>query len=206
MKKLVVLLVLAALVTGAVLAVKHLPWWGLALLFVAVVVFGKWAIKRLLKKLFLAPFKMKGAVLHGATARVHSVTPTVAPPKKEDAEEEENAGPRRYYALDVTIEPKAATGNFSHWEPGELRLARPEHHVNPDDDDSSTDDDACDVMELQYEEDGVFKADEGFKFGGAMRLKMTLAVSEGVSRLKFHYYFEEFGEVVLPASPLAAAA
>src|SRR5262245_14109575 len=142
MKKLVLLLVLVGLVAGVVVAIRQLPWWGSVLLFVALILVGKWLIKRALKNLLVMPFKMKGAVLHDASAQVHSVTPTSAPTKTDasDEDEEKSAEPRRYYALDVTIEPKPATGKFSHWEPGELRLARPEHHVTTDDS-SATDDD-----------------------------------------------------------------
>jgi hypothetical protein len=205
MKRLVFLLVAFGLMVGAVWAVRTLPWWALVALFVALIVFAKFAIKKLLKQLFLTPFKMKGAVLHEATAEIHSVRPSDAPTKVDrDAEQEEPAVARRYFTLEVTILPKDAAGKFSHWEPGELRLTRPEHHVSTGDE-PSTEDDSCEVSELQYEEDGVFKADEGFKFEGPKRLKMTLGVREGVGRLKFGYYFEEFGEVALPP-PFAAAA
>src|SRR5215204_840879 len=127
MKRLVFLVIFFALVIGAMWAVRHLPWWGLLALFAALVVTGKFAIKKLLKQLILVPFKMKGAVLHAATAQIHSVLPSDAPTRVDaTAEPEERAVPRRYFALDVTIQPKEATGRFGHWEPGELRLTRPE--------------------------------------------------------------------------------
>jgi hypothetical protein len=203
MKRLVFLLVVVGLVAGATWAVRNLPWWALIALFVALIVIGKFAIKKLLLQLFLVPFKMKGAVLHGATAQVHSVVRADAPTRTE-GDGEAPAVARRYFTLDVTIRPKDSAGKFSHWEPGELRLTRPEHHVSTGEE-RSPEDDSCEVSELQYEEDGMFKADEGFKFEGPKRLKMTLGVLEGVSRLKFDYYFEEFGEVALPP-PFAAAA
>jgi hypothetical protein len=205
MKKLVFLLVFFVLTASAVWAVRTLPWWALLGLFAALVVFGKFAIKQLLKQLLLTPFKMKGAVLHEATAEIHSVVPAEAPTKIDTASEpEQPAAPRRYFTLDVTIRPKDSTGKFTHWEPGELRLTLPEFHISMGDE-PGIEDDACEISELKHEEDGVFKADEGFKFSGAKRLKMTLGVREGVSRLKFNYYFEEFGEVAL-APPFAAAA
>ncbi|MCI0745494.1 MAG: hypothetical protein L0Y58_08825 [Verrucomicrobia subdivision 3 bacterium] len=208
MKKLVSLLVLVGLIVGVTLAVRHLPWWALVLLFVALVWGGKWLVGRFLKKLILTPFKMKGAVLHDATVRVHSVVPTVAPTRSSDDDEADRtpSEPRRYFTAEVTIEPKEATGNFSHWEPGELRLCRPEHTFDPNDEDSKTDDDACDVVELWVEQDGVFQKDEGLKFPGPQKLKMTLAVAEGVQALKFQYYFEAFGRVELPSANATAAA
>jgi hypothetical protein len=36
-------------------------------------------VKKLLLRLFLKPFQLKGAVLKGATAEVHSVSPATAP-------------------------------------------------------------------------------------------------------------------------------
>src|SRR4030095_7588274 len=99
--------------------------------------------------------------------------------------------------LDVTIQPNEAPGKFTHWGPGELMLTRADFVFNPNDE-NSKEDDACNIAEVQHEEDGALKADEGLKFAGPKRLKMTLAVREGVDKLKFQYYFEQFGEVQLP--------
>jgi hypothetical protein len=206
MKRLVSLLVVAGVLAGITWAVRSLPWWALLLLFVALIVTGKFAIKGLLKRLILVPFKMKGAVLHNASVRVHSVVPSEAPTKAEgETEATEPDVPRRYFTLDVTIQPAEATGKFAHWAPGELMLNRFEFVFNPNAEESK-EDDACQVKEVQYEEDGVFKADEGLKFAGPKRLKMTLAVREGVEKLRFQYYFEQFGEVQLPPNALRAAA
>jgi len=206
MKKIVLLLIVAGLLAGAAWAIRTLPWWALVLILVALVVVAKFTFKKLLRTLILIPFKAKGAVLHGATAQVHSVTPSAAPTKTDDTAETEDANvPRRYFTLDVTIQPKEATGNFSCWELGELRLTRPDFRIDPNSDESS-EDDSCQISELQYEEEGLFKNDEGFKFAGPKRLKMTLGVREGVDRLKFQYYFEEFGTVQLPTESLKAAA
>jgi len=206
MKKLVLLLVVAGLLAGAVWAVRNLPWWALVLLFVGLLLLGKFAIKGLLKRLILVPFKMKGAVLHNAIVQVHSVVPSQAPTKTDgDSESTEPNVPRRYFTLDVTIQPSQAPGKFTHWGPGELMLTRADFVFNPNDEESK-EDDACRIEEVHYEEDGAFKADEGLKFAGPKRLKMTLAVREGVDKLKFQYYFEQFGGVQLPQTALRAAA
>src|SRR2546430_12006750 len=55
---------------------------------------------------------------------------------------------------------------------------------------------------LDVQQEGAFKPDEGFKFEGPQRLRLLIAVKPGTSRLKFRYYFEEFGAVVLPAASL----
>jgi hypothetical protein len=197
MRKLVLLLIVAAFVAGTVWAFRTLPWWALVLGFVVLVIVGKFAAKRVLKRLFLVPFKLKGGVLHGATIQVHSVVPSEAPTKTDASESEVPDVRRRYFTFDVTIQPQQATGKFRHWEPGELLLTRTTFRFDPNKDDSKMDD-ACRISELQYEQDGAFKADEGFKFEGPMRLKMTLAVRESVHKLKFQYYFEQFGEIYLP--------
>src|SRR5258705_5345353 len=79
MKRLVTIVVLVLLITGVVLAFRWLPWWALVIGFLLLILIGKFVLKRLLKKLFLMPFRAKGAVLRGATATVHSVSPTSAP-------------------------------------------------------------------------------------------------------------------------------
>jgi len=210
--KQILLLAVLAVVVGVVAAVKFLPWWGSVLMFLVLIVAVKFALKHLLKKLVVLPFKMKGAVLQNASAQIHSIT-AVSPPdpgsRGEDAgetddviEPEEAAGPRSFYELDVTIIPRETTGKFTLWEPGDLTLMRPESGIGVDDE---TDDGACTIRDLHVEEEGQFKPYEGMKYPGAQRLRMTLGVQEGVTALKFRYYFEAFGEVPLPA-PVAKAA
>lgn len=51
------------------------------------VVLGKLLLPRLPKKLFLAPFRAKGAVRKGATAIIHGVSATEPPAKKSTTED-----------------------------------------------------------------------------------------------------------------------
>jgi hypothetical protein len=148
------------------------------------------------------PFKWKGAVLKGATVQIHSIIPTVAPainPEADgasDAESTPESSRRDYFLLDVTITPNAPPGKFTQWGPNEVQLVKPESRVRLHT--ASDDDDACEVKRIEVEDEGHFKEDEGFAYAGPQRLKMLLAVQPGTSRLKFRYYFEEFGEVQLP--------
>src|ERR1043165_2849396 len=87
-------------------AIEYLPWWALLLGFVALIVTGKFIVKKLLLHLFLKPFQLKGAVLKGATAEVHSVTPAEAPPVKTG--EADEATSRTRYCVHVTIQPALA--------------------------------------------------------------------------------------------------
>jgi len=77
-----------AVATLLVLAANYLPWWGFLLTLLGVAV-GLWAAVRLftgrlLERLFSIHFRAKGAVLHGAGAKVHSVVPAPGPPDDAD--------------------------------------------------------------------------------------------------------------------------
>jgi hypothetical protein len=215
MRRAVVLLVLVAVIFGFVLAIKYLDWWVLLALIVAMVVGARYGVRLLLRRLFMMPFKAKGAVLRDAAVRIHSIEPAEGPPTKllvrpardrteededlsedEDVDEEpeQDMGPRSYYRVEVTIDPRPKKGGFQHWEPGELLLVRPETDVMKFDED----DDTCRIDELEVEQDGRFQTDEGWKFVGPARLRMRIGVRPDVRRLTFQYYFEKFGELELP--------
>src|SRR5262245_8227856 len=65
-------------------AVKFLTWWQFALLIVALMLLvkfgGRWLVSSVIYKIFLAPFKLKGAVLKNATIAVHSLVAAETPP------------------------------------------------------------------------------------------------------------------------------
>jgi len=210
MRRPILLMVLAGIVAGGILAIKFLPWWALLAGVVAMVPIGKWVLKRALVGLFTAPFKMKGAALKGAAVLVHSLTPTQKPAAEVSAEAESNGAgdrpTRRYFWLDVTVQPAERSEGFQSWEPGELRLVKPESRLNPHDPGADDGDDACEVERLEVEQEGTFQEDEGWKLPGPQRLRLLLAVEPGVSWLKFRYYFEEFGEVRVPAKRAERAA
>lgn len=193
MKRIVTLGVLAGFLVAAFFAIKLLPWWALLLGLVAVGVGAKFLLGRIFRALIVMPFRAKGAVLRGATARVNSIAATG---------DTEITGTRARYQLDVTITPLNPTGNFTCWEPGELSLIKRETKVTVDNADG---DDACQIESVEVEQDGQFQADEGMKYGGPQRLKFNIAVAPGTDALKFQYYFEEFGEVVLPPRMAKAA-
>ncbi len=151
-----------------------------------------------------APFKAKGAVLSGAQATLHSVGAAEQPARRYDPDEEdgeitegEDAGPRpqpRWYRIDVTITPRANVGAFRLWEPGELQLVPgPGSEADPDN--------ALSFEEVRVWQHGSFRDDEIGKYEGPQRLELLAGIPEGVDVLRFNYYFEQFGEVRLPASP-----
>ncbi len=190
---------LFAAIAAVAIAVKYLPWWALLLGVVALIVIGKLMARRLFFSLLLTPFRLKGA-----TAEVHSVTPVAEPPVK--GSEASQAVERACYYVEVSIRPSAVKTPFGAWEPGELRLVGPESVLNLSPDAPSENDDTCEIKSFEVQQEGGFQADEGLKFQGPQRLRLLIAVKPGISRLKFRYYFEEFGSVTLPSLPVAQAA
>lgn len=199
---LIVAVVLLAIVTALTVgAFKLLGWWAVLVVPVVAVLFLKFVAGRLLKRLFLMPFKAKGAVLQGARVEVHEVRPAnkPAPRRGEDGEEEDagdeeaDARERHYYLVEVTVTPMAKDGAFAHWEPGELRLIGAGRGVDDEDGD-----DVADIAEVLLHQDGVWQEDEGMKFAGPQRLRLTVGVVPEITALQFQYYFETFGQVGLP--------
>jgi hypothetical protein len=204
MRRLIVMVVLAGLAAAVWAAVRFLPWWGLVLALVGGIVAGKWLIGRLFVRLLSAPFKLKGAVLRGASIDVHSVEPAQAPPAASD--DDVPAGPRRYLRVELTVTPSAGMeGPFQLWEPGELRLVKEESRFDREYA-GADEDDQVSIRAVEIQHKGRFQDDEGWKLPGPQRLRLLLAVSPGVERLKFRYYFEEFGRVQLPPETATAVA
>jgi len=204
MRRLIVWAVLAGLVAAVWAAVKFLPWWALVLAVVGSIVLGKWLIGRLFTRLLTTPFKLKGAVLRGATVEVHFAEPAQAPPAAE--EDGEPAGHRRFVRVDLTVTPAGvAEGPFQMWEPGELRLVREDVRFDPNDP-AADEGDEVSIRAVEVFHEGAFQEDDGWKLPGAQRLRLLLAVQPGLHRLKFRYYFEEFGELKLPPEVASAVA
>jgi hypothetical protein len=204
---LLILLLIAGLITLAIVAVQQWGLAGLAGVVVAFIVAG-FVLKRLagmaVERLFRAPFKMKGAVLRGARATVHSVLPVDAPPARQLADDEDDEGDEDeseqpaealdWFQIEATITPAATAGAtpFQHWEIGELLLTVPGAPEEPDEEPEYSLDDLHIFME------GEFKPDEGYKMPGEQRLRFRVGVPPGTERLIFRYYFELFGEVRFP--------
>jgi hypothetical protein len=194
MIRLLALLAVMAMAAAAVVAVKLLGWWAVVVLPVALFLFVKLVAGRLIKRLFMMPFKAKGAVLRGARAQVHSVTPAERPAPAEGEEADAASDSRSFFLLEATITPAAAPkSGFSLWEPGELSLVPPGH--KPESDEQP---DVCKVAAVEIQQDGQWQRDEGMKYGGPQRLRMTVGVDPSVSRLQFQYYFETFGSITVP--------
>ena len=183
---------LLVVIASLVLAFRFLPWQAVVGGIVLLMLAGYFFSGRILEALFKIPFRAKGAVLRRATAEIQSLTGAAKP---EDGEEEEDAN-RRYYLLDVTIRPVARSGKgFQLWEPGELLLVS----LDAKAEDTDADGDLCSIKRIEIESEGGFVPDEGMKYGGPQRLRLTLAAAPEARQLQFRYYFELFGNVSLPA-------
>ena len=183
---------LLVVIAGVVLAFRFLPWQAVVGGIVLLMLAGYFLSGRILEALFKIPFRAKGSVLRGATAEIHSLT---AAAKPADGDDEEDAS-RRYFLLDVTIKPVARSGKgFQLWEPGELQLVS----LDANAEDTDADGDLCDVKRVEIDAEGTFVPDEGMKFDGPQRLRLTLAAAPEARQLQFRYYFELFGNVPLPA-------
>ncbi len=176
---------------------EWMPIWLGGGLIAAYFLFG-FALGFVVRRLFEIPFKMKAAALRGASAEVHSVQATEAPPPVElddEDEEEGQKGERAYYLVEATITPRAPVPGqaFRGWEPGELAVADAKDRIRNLDDHDKT----FGIHQLWFIEDGKAIEDEGMKVGGPCRLRFVVGVPNRVTHCKFVYYSECFGEFAL---------
>jgi len=206
---LVVLVMLALAVAGVVVLYQVLGWWALPVILVGFVVLlavAKLVFFKLIETLFRMPFKAKGAALRDAKVTLHSVEPCAAPnpPADEPAEDDEQAkeeAARRWYALDVTIEPKPHGGAFQHWEPGELILIKPDAKPGADPEDLGT------TNRVELWRDGQFVNDEDCKYTGTQRVRIQMSLPPDIRKARLGYYFEILDPVIdFPAVALTVAA
>ena len=211
MSKLLILFVVFAVV--CVVMFKYLPIWASLIIVVLGIVGLRYGAKYFLKRLFLAPFMMKGKALAGATVSIHSVRPTAAPEnspradiemgdaeegeegeaeyremvKADEDEEAPDYGKYRWYLVDVTISPRPGGDGFTFWEPGEIMLVSPTAKA---DDLDGDDDGLATIHDLRIYHEGEFHEYDGEKFEGSLRIEFHAGVKPEVSDLKFRYYFE----------------
>jgi len=212
MRSLLFVFVLFAI--GAALVVRLAPWYVSVGLAVLLVLSSRLLARLLIYRLFTMPFKAKGRVLENAVAEVHGIQPAATPdaPKNEydggeDLDEEQKAEleherreaceelkKRNWFTVDVEIKPQPNDGAFTHWEPSELSLV----HFTEDTAETDCESVECLIHDLKIHSDGKIVDYEGDKYTGPQRLQLLIGVKADVERLKFQYYYEGFGEVVLP--------
>jgi hypothetical protein len=174
-------LLLILMIVVVVFSIKYLPVWasvGISLLFLL-------NLRYLVRYLYKAPYKERGAVLRGATVRVHSVTPA-AKPEAPVVESET----RSYFLADLTITP--AESNSRQWEPADFALVRPESVAEIETQS------AGELESIEVWKDGGFVFDDAFNYEGEQRVRILLAARPEVKRVALRYYFEVFGDIALP--------
>jgi hypothetical protein len=196
LRLMLILLILCGV--GAVMAIKYLPLWQVAIGAVVFLIIARYLGGYLLKQLFLAPFKAKGAVLRGAKVDVHSIVPTSKPADlNEDPEEAQELKNARFFALDVTINPQNNPGPFRSYDPSEISLVEFGKAISVDDNDDETS--LGDVVKVEVFHNGTYHPyDENAPESN--RLRLIARVKPGPRKLAFRYYFESFGEIVVPAA------
>lgn len=180
---------------GVAVWLGGVAWWiGLG---IVVGYFAVWfAVRRLIARIFEAPFRMKGAALRNASADVHAVRACDPPELEGDAEGPNE--PRAWYQIDVTITPEPNDGAFQMWEPGELALAPPGLTIRRTDDL----DQLSPVVTYRFVDSAVATStgdgdDDPDKVRGAGRIELTVGVPPDLHYAQFAYYFETFGELQL---------
>lgn len=166
-------------------------------------------VKRKFLGLGKALFDAKSRVLRDAEVTVHGVQ--TAPKVELDVEveledEDDPAQPSpetKFFFLDVTIVPKESEGDtpFQCWDSTELELVSFDAPVRTMDDEAldSDESESCRVHHVEYLEapDGAEAEDAGKALGG-QKLRLHVEVPKHLTRLKFQYYFESFGDVRVP--------
>ncbi|MEO6434807.1 MAG: hypothetical protein ABIP55_03465 [Tepidisphaeraceae bacterium] len=215
---------LAALLLFIVVTIAafvYLEWWQALLvvagMIVAIVLGVKYLIRnigKILGKAMLKAFEVKAQVMREAEATVNHVEATLAPAKRdsdddddeddEDDEESTEAAkfPLAYYRLDVTITPRGSAGLMNHWDVDDLRVV-PFDAAKPSLDlmaceKSGLQEEGYDLENVQILENGQFIDDEQGKHEGSKQIRAIVGVPTHVRQLKFQYYAEQFGKVVLP--------
>jgi len=201
-----------------IVASRYLPWWGTLLVIIGEIVGLRFLIPRLfalgIKRVFLGMFVTKSRVPQGAMVHVHAVElkqpqadrQTIIEPagenllaqrEPEDADDVD-AG-KRLVQIEFTLTPKPRTSRMTHWEPAELLLVPFDSEIDMREDPTSNDAVAGQVKAVSLIGESGEEIDEFDKITGKARLRMIFACPSTLSgRVKFRYYFETFGDVMLP--------
>ena len=153
-----------------------------------------WVLRRAFDAALRAPFAAKGAVLRGARVQVHRVEPVDVAAL--DAPGDDGAAPPpQAWRIEVTVTPTGAVGGpFRLWEPGELQLVPADEPMGKDGPPASD----VEIRRIDIDDDGRWIADEGMKYVGPQRLRVTAACAgPPAGALAFGYYLERFGRLTL---------
>jgi hypothetical protein len=221
------LALVGVLIAIPAIAARFLPWWGTLLVIFAevtlLVVGGPKLVVFGLKHFALRMVGRKSRALRGAQVRVHRVEPTEKPAPltqddsaeteaddDDDDDDEDVSGEgasgaaepavsddRRYVLVEFTLTPQAGPAAMEYYDTTELKLVPYDAQVGLTE--KPTSGHEADVVE-QWLIDEAGTATRDFdKLTGPARLRTIFACPPTVrGRAKFQYYFEAFGDVMIP--------
>lgn len=191
------LLLLIALLLGlaaaaVVLSVQTWGWRAIIALLLVIALFSAFA-RYAFRYALLTPFRMKGAVLHGARLELHSADYLGA---EIDQDADGGISQRTFrYSLDLTIDPPTQLSGFHHWEPSELLVVRSDARL------SKTGDPGADVIgdteQVEIWADGGWQPDDPGKYEGPMRIRLQMRLYEPQEKVGLRYYFTDLGTLDL---------
>jgi hypothetical protein len=201
-----------------VVSFVYLPWWQALLIALALIAAFFVGLRFIIKsfmdnlgKSMLGMFEVKARVLRGATAEVHAVEAVPRPPAEvvnqdgedaddDDDDDEEDERDLAYYRIDFTLRPAATDGPMTHWDLDDLCVADVSAKPISLDPKSETDPgEGFHFEQVQVYDGGKFQPDDQGKYAGQKRLNVIVGVPPELRELKFRYYTEDFGRIVLPA-------
>ena len=216
----VISLLLFVIIT--VVSFVYLQWWQALLITLAMIAAFFVGLRFIIKsfmdnlgKSMLGMFEVKARVLRGATAEIHAVEAVPRPPAEvidqdgsddddddedEDEDAEEDERELAYYRIDFTLRPPAEQGGpMTHWDLSDLCVtdvaAKP---ISLDPNSESDPGEGFHFEHVQIYDDGKFQPDNQGKYAGEKRLNVIVGVPPELRELKFRYYTEDFGRIVLP--------
>ena len=210
------LITFVVIIGSPIVASHYLPWWGTILFIIAEGVLILWGVPRLIKfaakRFAMNLFTSKSRVLRGAMVQIHRVElahdPRKPPvlenqdyPKTEAAAYAMNLSSpinERFILLEFTITPRTGASRMQFYEPGELLLipfdAKIDIHADPNADENAGVISKCAVIDENGNESEDFDKITGRnKIRAIFKCPATL-----VGRVKLRYFFEDFGEAMLP--------
>jgi hypothetical protein len=104
-----------------------------------------------------------------------------------------------YYRIDVTIRPGPQEGPMTHWDVSDLCVVdvkAPPISFTPGEDDDAGE--GFHLHDVKIHENGQLHPDEQGKYQGIQRINILVGVPPELRELKFRYYTEQFGRIILP--------
>ena len=221
------LFLLLLLIGIPAVSARYMPWWGTVLVVlgeaVLLLALGPKLAGFAIRRFALGLFMTKSKVLRDATVNVHRVEPTERParrahdagegadgdaddeqeehePEAEDEDDDDaDNKPVHYVLVDFTLTPKPGLSVMQFYDPSELMLAPSDHKVTFEED--PTDDDAglASVERLCLVDESGAETEDFDKITGPAHLRVVFECPQSLTgRAKFRYYFETFGELMLP--------